>query len=1043
MTLSKPETNLGQTPSTYCINPACKQPINPANASICAHCGTQLLLQDRYRVIRAIGSGGFGRTFLAIDELKLGRPYCVVKQFFPQQQGVESREKAAELFRLEAQRLEALGKHDQIPQLLEYFETDQYQYLVQEFVDGFNLAQELATTGHFDEPKIRQLLTDLLPILQFVHSHQVIHRDIKPENIIRRQRDGRLVLVDFGAAKYTTETTLGKTGTMIGSAAYTAPEQVRGKAVYASDLYSLGVTCIYLLTQVPPFELFDSSEDSWIWRQYLNKPKTKKKAHQSDNRKTTQAKTQFKQPVNSQISPQLGLILDKLIQGATNRRYQSADEVLHDLSSKKRPKTERRFKKRWIVAGTVLLLLSAAGVRSLLSPIVQQTTYRSAAPMDRSVSSSARSPIPGGLFVQEQNGQKQSFPLQHTEVMARVSGNVSRVEVTQTFTNPFKNPLEAVYVFPLPDEAAVDDMEIKVGNRIIRGLIKKREEAKKVFEQAKKEGKTAGLLEQERDNVFTQSLANIKPGEKIDVTIRYTDSLKFEQGNYEFVFPMVVGPRYIPGDAKAGQTAVADASKITPPTLPENRSGQDIAVTVEIAAGVPIKAVQSPSHPITTTQDGRTLRVQLANANTIPNKDLVLKYQVAGNVTQSTVLTESDERGGHFAAYLIPAVQYQQSEIVPKDVVFLIDTSGSQAGEPMEQSKQLMRRFISGLNPNDTFNVVDFSNSTTQLSNQPLPNTAANRQRAIAYVNKLDANGGTELFNGIDTVLKFPPAPDGRLRSIVLLTDGLIGDDERVIAEIQKRLKPGNRLYSFGVGFSVNRFLVDRMAELGQGTSQVVLPDAPTGQVVEQFFQQINRPVLTNVQVAWEGTGAAPEIYPLKPTDLFTNQPLVLFGKKGDRSSGVLKITGTAAAGQRYEKTIPVNFNGNQPQFSDGIAQLWGRARIKELSNQMFAQETPAGIYAITETALAYRLLSKYTAFVAVTQEVRVNPQNGQKMAVPVNLPQGMPEEMATASSAQNNSNPVPEPGEILGTLVALFLLWLKFGWKRRKPVTLPIKDQG
>jgi len=603
-------------------------------------------------------------------------------------------------------------------------------------------------------------------------------------------------------------------------------------------------------------------------------------------------------------------------------------------------------------------------------------------------------PSLGGLYVQ--TGEKQLvFPLKHTEVLSKIAGNVSRVEVTQTFENSFNEALEAIYVFPLPDEAAVDDMEIKIGERIIKGNIKKREEAKEIYEQARREGRTAGLLEQERDNIFTQSLANIKPGEAIDVTIRYTDSLKFTGGDYEFVFPMVVGPRFIPGtpiDESGDTDQVPDASRITPPVIPpETRSGHDIGVTVEIDAGVPVSNVRSTSHQLTIEQDGQIVRVKLGKEDTIPNKDLIVRYQVSSDNTQATVLSQSDERGGHFAVYLIPALDYRSNEIVPKDVVFLMDTSGSQHGDPLLKSQELMRRFINGLNPDDTFTIIDFSDTTTQLSTHPLPNTAQNRTKAISYINQLQANGGTYLLNGIRSVLNFPAAPAGRLRSIVLLTDGYIGNDNEILAEVQQKLQPGNRLYSFGVGSSPNRFLLNRIAEIGRGTSQIVRHNEPTEDVAEKFFRQINNPVLTNIQVAFEGTGEA-VIYPSAPPDLFTQEPLVLFGRVSpvseDHPVSTLRITGTAAGGTHYEKTFNLNL---EETGNPAIAQLWGRARIKDLMQQMFGYETKAGVEAVTDTALTYQLLSQYTAFVAVSDDVRVDPESKSvSMQVPVEMPQGV-----------------------------------------------------
>ncbi len=598
----------------------------------------------------------------------------------------------------------------------------------------------------------------------------------------------------------------------------------------------------------------------------------------------------------------------------------------------------------------------------------------------------------GGLYVESPSGEKLVFPLKHTEVQAKIAGNLSRVEVTQSFENPFTQPLEAIYIFPLPDEAAVDNMEIKIGDRIIKGNIKQREEAQQIYQQAKREGRTAGLLEQERDNIFTQSLANIQPGEQIDVRIRYTDSLKFEGGNYEFVFPMVVGPRYIPGtqiDRSGDTDRVPDASRISPPIVPSGmRSGYDIGVTVEIDAGSIVSNVSSTSHQLRIDREGQSVLVKLGGEDTIPNKDLILRYQVAGANTQATILNQSDERGGHFAVYLIPALAYKPTEIVPKDVVFLMDTSGSQGGDPILKSQELMRRFINGLNPQDTFTIIDFANTATYLSAVPLSNTPQNRTKAINYIDRLTADGGTELMNGIHAVMNFPDAPAGRLRSIVLITDGYIGNDNEILAAAQQNLKPGNRLYSFGVGSSTNRFLLNRLAEIGRGTCQVVRQDESTEEVAEKFFRQINNPVLTNIQVSWEGAGENPVIYPAILPDLFAEQPLVLFGRKSDRHSGNLHISGVAAGGRQYQQTFNLIFDraGNP-----AIAQLWGRSRIKDLMLQMLDVETKTGVEAVTETALTYQLLSQYTAFVAVSDDVRVNPaENFISMQVPVEMPEGV-----------------------------------------------------
>jgi serine/threonine protein kinase len=288
---------------SYCLNPQCRHPQNPDNDDFCVSCGSKLLLRERYRAIKPIGNGGFGRTFLAVDEDKPSKPFCVIKQFYPQSQGVSTMQKAEELFNHEAVRLEELGQHPQIPSLLAHFTLDKRQYLVQEFIDGQNLLQELSQQGTFNEGQIRRLLTDLLPVLHFCHERQVIHRDIKPENIILRVKDIKSVLVDFGASKFVTNNSPDASGTIIGSQEYMAPEQLRGNAIFASDIYSLGATCIRLLTGRAPFECYDVHNGIWCWEKY----------------------------VNTSVSNQLISVIDKMLESAPVNRYQTAVEVLRDL----------------------------------------------------------------------------------------------------------------------------------------------------------------------------------------------------------------------------------------------------------------------------------------------------------------------------------------------------------------------------------------------------------------------------------------------------------------------------------------------------------------------------------------------------------------------------------------------------------------------------------------------------------------------------------------------------------------------------------------
>jgi WD40 repeat protein len=310
----------------YCLNPACPKPQNPDDARYCQNCGNYLLLDDRYKAIEIIGQGGFGRTYLAVDETKANKPYCVIKLLLPRQPHLNP--KAIELFRQEADRLDELGQHPQIPALLAHYESPTAQYLVQEFIDGQNLEEELKE-GIFTEAEVRELLEDLLPVLSFIHSFQVIHRDIKPENIIRPYANERYVLVDFGASKFATGTALARTATVIGSAGYVAPEQAMGRGEFSSDIYSLGVTCIHLLTGIHPFDLYSISEDAWVWEQYLPKP----------------------------VSVQLRQVLNKMLRKATSQRYRTAADVLQDLGRRSpsgNAKTAPDAQQPWQLAQTLL-----------------------------------------------------------------------------------------------------------------------------------------------------------------------------------------------------------------------------------------------------------------------------------------------------------------------------------------------------------------------------------------------------------------------------------------------------------------------------------------------------------------------------------------------------------------------------------------------------------------------------------------------------------------------------------------------------------------
>lgn len=604
-------------------------------------------------------------------------------------------------------------------------------------------------------------------------------------------------------------------------------------------------------------------------------------------------------------------------------------------------------------------------------------------------------PTQGTLQVITPEGQSTGgFPLKHTEVNVDVSGYIAYVEVKQYFTNPYQDPIEAVYVFPLPQNAAVNDMTIKVGDRTIRGEIKEREEARKIYEQARDAGHITAILEQERPNIFTQSVANIIPGDEIEVTIKYVQVLNYDEGKYEYVFPMVVGPRFIPGtpndtpsDGGWAQNTdkVPDASRITPPVLkPGERSGHDINVTVNINAGVNIYEVTSVSHKIDVSRnDESSVNVKLHPQDRIPNKDLIIRYKVAGDKPQYALLTHRIAEEGYYLLMIQPKEKYATNEITPKELIFVIDCSGSMSGKPIEKAKEVIRRFLKGMNSNDTFQIIRFSEKASGLSAHPVKNTPENVKKALQYIDSLSGQGGTMMIEGIKAALDYP-YDSNRLRVVAFLTDGYIGNETEILAAIQDKLG-GARLFSFGVGTSVNRYLLDRMAETGKGIVQYVRPDEDTYEVVEKFYRRINNPCLTDIEISYRGVEVA-DTYPENIPDLFDSQPLFIYGKYTGAGEGLVILT-ARASGRTVKIKVPVEFPEENKE-NESIATIWARQKIRDLMSRQYHGEREDLVKRITEIALKYRLMSQYTSFVAVEENFVIEAGERRKVLVPVPIPE-------------------------------------------------------
>jgi Ca-activated chloride channel family protein len=605
----------------------------------------------------------------------------------------------------------------------------------------------------------------------------------------------------------------------------------------------------------------------------------------------------------------------------------------------------------------------------------------------------------GSLLYHTASGQDELVPLVHTDVALDVRGLVEAATVTQRYVNSGSSPIEAVYVFPLPHDAAVYDMEIRIGNRLIRSVIKEREEAKRTYEAAKSEGKRAALVEEERPNIFTASVANIMPGDRIDVRLRYVEPLRWEDGRVRLVFPMVVGPRYIPGTQATGHAGngwspdtaeVPDASRITPPVRnPLSRSGHDISIKIDLDAGFQTASINSISHEVKVSrlQDGRQ-RVELLTGATIPNRDFVLEVEQAKTTRPATSLFLSPSGSGE-TEFLLAAYPPTVSpgRRMPVEMLYMIDVSGSMEGTSIQQARAALLQALDRLTPDDRFGILAFSSGFQEFSPEPLPATAQNVAVGRQYVESLQAGGGTEMLPALVHLMQKPQEP-GYLRHIVLLTDGDLGNEEQIFTTMRQQL--GNaRLYTIAIGSAPNLFLATKMAQFGRGTFTHIADNREVQEKMTHLFETIESPVLTDVKLSFEGVQVA-DVYPARPPDLFMNQPLLIYGRMSNGSAGNLHLTAHAGDAQ-FETTIP--FDATKATFHPGITTLWARQRVEELMDSWREQpeDTLRAPFraAIIEHAIRYHIVTRFTSLVAV-EEVVVNPGGpSSTVAVPTELPAG------------------------------------------------------
>lgn len=622
-----------------------------------------------------------------------------------------------------------------------------------------------------------------------------------------------------------------------------------------------------------------------------------------------------------------------------------------------------------------------------------------------------------------------ALPLKSSSVDVQISGVIADVTVTQHYKNEGQRAIEARYVFPGSTRAAVYGMNVRLADRLITANIREKQQARIEYDAAKKEGKTAALLEQHLPNVFEMNVANIMPGDDVKVELRYTELLLPQSGNYQFVFPTVVGPRY-----NSPQSGQAQAQWVSQPYLPAGQaSTAGFDIKLRLATPIGIKEVFSRSHNIDVRKDGdeRASVSLLQSDKPANNRDFILDYRLAGERIESGVmLYKGNAAGGEnfFLAMIEPPKQVAAQAINPRDYIFVVDISGSMHGFPLDTTKVLMRELIGNLRPSDTFNVLLFSGSNRFLSPNSVPATQANIEQALRTIDEMGGGGSTELMPALQRVYAEPKAADVS-RTVVVVTDGYVTVEREAFELVRRNLSQAN-VFSFGIGASVNRHLMEGLARAGMGEPFIITQPSEAKAQAERFRKMIDSPVLTSVKARFEGL----DVYDVEPAqlpDVLGERPVVVFGKwrdgRGATTNGQVVIEGNSATGP-YRHAVPINTGSTASTQSAALRYLWARHRIASLSDQEALEGGDVYRQRITELGLQYNLLTQYTSFLAVDKVVRnTQPQDTPSVNQPSPLPQGV-SNLAIGAEVPGT----PEPATWGAVIVLLSVLALLARRERR-----------
>ena len=598
------------------------------------------------------------------------------------------------------------------------------------------------------------------------------------------------------------------------------------------------------------------------------------------------------------------------------------------------------------------------------------------------------------------------LPLKDTDVTLEIASNIVYADVRQVFVNDTDMNLEAVYTFPLPTGAAVTDMRLEWEDRVIRSVVKEKQQAKETYEAAKQEGRKTALLEQNRPNLFTTSVANFQPGEEVAVVFSFMQQLTFNGNVYEITFPTTFGPRYFPAAkptmlamfaSRAGlleperesAASLEERSRLTPPVV-EDFSDHLLQLKATVQ-GLPVADIYSNTHDVFVWEtDADRYEVELVAGETLPNKDFSLKIELREAEQPQIEFLQSEGPGGVHGLLTVypPLGQDVEIEPVPREVVFLIDTSGSMSGQPMEQAKEGLRRCLGMLTREDRFNIVRFSHEFSEFAPRFVDVTPESLKAAEDYVASLQSDGGTEMQKALAHVLAMP-GEDRLMRVVVFLTDGDVGNESSLLQLVRHRLGQA-RIFSFGVGSAPNEYLLKKLSETGYGVSNFIRDDRDIGEVMADFFETVNAPVLMDVEVVWRDSegNLAPRVssFPAVVPDVFLNRPVQLCYRYPESFEGTIEVRGWVA-GQPV--SYAVETNSLQPAKFPGIDRLYGKAlvddRMVDWLDAENGEEKDAVRNDIVQTALTYQLITNFTSRVAVEELLPTYASAApQKVAVPV-----------------------------------------------------------